>query len=491
MAIEVKTTAGSVSGVDPTPSDGTHVFLGVPYAASPTGRDHLRAPRPADPWDGVRPCDGYDASAPQPPQGFTIVPEPIIEGDNWLNVNVFTPDLGPEASSPVLVWIHGGGFVNGCNASPWYHGRSFTRDGVVVVAVNYRLGIEGFLPLRGAPDNRAVLDWLAALEWVQENIPAFGGDPANVTIAGQSAGAGACAALLGVPRAKGLFRRAILMSGAANHLRTVAEAESFASRVATAIGVTPSREALASLAPARLIEVQTEFGWFGEGPQDENDPIARLAAVSSGGLRYGPLIDGDLLPESPLGALAHRSRSVDVLVGTTAGEMDLVSRFAADLTEDALLKALRAAGLSPSDATGYRAEFASETPSEVLGHAMTDATFRVPAVRVAEARAGTATYAYEFQWVSPTGFGSVHCLDIPFAFDVLDAPAVDVVAGDDPPQRLADDVHGAWVRFIHTGDPGWPTYDTAERRVMAFDTPSSSVVADPQAAARERFAGYR
>ncbi len=130
MAIEVKTTAGVVVGADPADTHppegrGLHTFLGVPYAASPTGRDHLREPRPVDPWDGVRPCDAYGATAPQPAQGFTIVPEPIIDGDNCLNVNVFTPDIGPAASLPVLVWIHGGGFVNGCNASPWYHGRNF------------------------------------------------------------------------------------------------------------------------------------------------------------------------------------------------------------------------------------------------------------------------------------------------------------------------------------------------------------------------------
>ena len=217
MAIEVKTGAGMVSSADPDDHVGVHSFLGVPYAASPTGADHLRAPRPPDSWDGVRRCDSYGATAPQPAQGFTIVPEPIIVGDNCLNVNVFTPDIGAAAALPVLVWIHGGAFVNGCNASPWYHGRSFARDGAVVVAVNYRLGIEGFLPLQGAPTNRAVLDWLAALEWVQDNVAAFGGDPTNVTIGGQSAGAMACATLLAVPRAVGLFGRAILMSGAANH----------------------------------------------------------------------------------------------------------------------------------------------------------------------------------------------------------------------------------------------------------------------------------
>jgi para-nitrobenzyl esterase len=492
MTIEVKTGAGVVSSAEPDDHIGVHSFLGVPYAASPTGRDHLGAPRPPDPWDGVRRCESYGATAPQPAQGFTIVPEPIIVGDNCLNLNVFTPDIGAAAALPVLVWIHGGAFVNGCNASPWYHGRSFARDGAVVVAVNYRLGIEGFLPLEDAPANRAVLDWLAALEWVQDNVAAFGGDPNNVTIGGQSAGAMACATLLAVPRAVGLFGRAILMSGAANHLRDLDEAGRYAERVANELGVAPTREAFGAVAPSDLVNLQERMGWYGGDDQtDDGDMIRRFLASTKDGLRFGPLIDGDLVPEAPLTALTTMSRSCEVLVGTTAAETVAMARFAGDLSEDTVLGALRASGMSTSAATGYRAAHAEETPAGVLGHAMTDAAFRVPAVRVAEARQGMATYAYEFQWVPPTGFGSVHCLDIPFGFDLLEAPAVEVVAGDAPPQQLADDVHGAWMKFLRSGDPGWPPYDVETRRVMAFDAPTSSIVVDPHAACRERFAGKR
>ena len=297
---------------------------------------------------------------------------------------------------------------------------SFARDGAVVVTVNYRLGIEGFLPLRDAPANRAVLDWLAALEWVQENVAAFGGDPTNVTIGGQSAGAMACAALLAVPRAKGLFRRAILMSGAANHLRHLDEATRYAERVANELGVAATRDAFAAVAPSHLVTVQERMGWYGgEDQTDDGDMIRRFVATTKDGLRFGPLIDGDLLPEAPLAALTTMSRDCEVLVGTTAGETVAMARFAGDLSEETVLDALQASGMSTADAAGYRAAHASETPAGVLGHAMTDAAFRIPAVRVAEARQGTATYAYEFQWVPPTGFGSVHCLDIPFAFDVL------------------------------------------------------------------------
>ena len=187
-------------------------FLGIPYAESPATAGRFGAPAASGRWDGIRDALRYGATSPQPDRGITLIPEPIIAGDNELNLNVFTPDLG-AARLPVLVWIHGGGFFGGCNASPWYRGGPFARDSVVLVSIDYRLGAEGFLEVPGAPANRAVRDWVRALEWVQENIAAFGGDPGRVTIAGQSAGGGACAALLGVPAARGLFRGATCMSG--------------------------------------------------------------------------------------------------------------------------------------------------------------------------------------------------------------------------------------------------------------------------------------
>jgi para-nitrobenzyl esterase len=336
-----------------------------------------------------------------------------------------------------------------------------------------------------------VLDWLMALEWVHDNIAAFGGDPAKVTIAGQSAGSMACATLLAVPRADGLFRRAILMSGAANHVHTVDEGIRRAERVAQELGVPATREAFSAVAPDHLVTVQERMGWYGRDEIDDGDMIRRFVSMTRDGLRFGPLVDGDLVPEPPLSALASMSRECEVLVGTTSGETVAMARFAGDLSDDTLLKTLQLAGMSSAEAKGYRTAHATETPAGVLGHAMTDAAFRVPAVRVAEARDGLSTYSYEFRWDPPTGFGPVHCLDIPFAFDVLDAPAVEVVAGGAPPQSLADEVHGAWLRFIGTGDPGWPVYDTKSRQVMAFDAAASALVTDPHAAARERFAGAR
>jgi para-nitrobenzyl esterase len=227
-------------------------FLGIPYAESPATSGRFGAPPAPGRWDGIREALRYGATSPQPDRGITLIPEPIITGDNELNLNVFTPDLG-QARLPVLVWIHGGGFFGGCNASPWYRGGPFARDGVVLVSINYRLGAEGFLEVPGAPANRAVRDWVRALEWVQENIAAFGGDPGRVTIAGQSAGGGACAALLGVPAAGGLFRAAACMSGGPALMQTAEGVGAVAARMARHLGVPVLDRATLEQMPAETI----------------------------------------------------------------------------------------------------------------------------------------------------------------------------------------------------------------------------------------------
>ena len=190
-------------------------FLGIPFAKAPVGDLRFAAPVRPDAWEGVRDALEFGATAQRGDPGVTLIPEPSIPGDATLNVNVFTPAPGtPDAALPVLVWIHGGGYFAGSPASPWYDGRAFNRDGVVTVSVSYRLGFDGFGHIDGAPSNRGVRDWLAALEWVQENIAAFGGDPSRVTIAGQSAGGGAVLTLLGMPQAQHLFHAVWSLSGA-------------------------------------------------------------------------------------------------------------------------------------------------------------------------------------------------------------------------------------------------------------------------------------
>jgi para-nitrobenzyl esterase len=445
---------------------GAAVFLGVPYAAPPFGDRRFRRPVPAGGWDGTRDALAYGASAPQAHRQFTLIPEPVIDGDDCLNLNVFTPDPG-AAGLPVLFWIHGGGFVAGSSASPWYRGQAFGRDGVVVVTINYRLGIEGFLPLDGAPTNRALHDWTLALEWVQDNIAAFGGDPTQVTIAGQSAGGAACAALLASPQARGLFRSAILMSGVGLQSQQLDSARAFADKVASGLGVRATQADFAAIAPAALVEAQ-------------NDRMS-----------FAPLVDGDSLPTTVYDAVkAGVSGDIPVMLGTTAEEGVAALRLAADrINEGVIRDRLEKEGLSPDGIARFFAAHAGEEPWRMLGHGVTEARFRVQALRFAEARAdaaGAGTWLYDFRWKTKVrDMGAVHCLDVPFAFDVLDGDGVREVAGDAPPQSLADEVHGSWVRFITSGEPGpgWPRYDTSTRQTKVFDA-VSSVVSDPWEALR-------
>ena len=190
----------------PAPPGASAAFLGIPFAQAPVGDLRFAAPVPPEPWEGIRDALEYGATAQRGDPGITLIPEPSVPGESTLNVNVFTPAPGEtDAALPVLVYIHGGGYTAGSPASPWYDGRAFNRDGVVTVSVSYRLGFDGFGHIPGAPSNRGVRDWIAALEWVRDNIAAFGGDPSRVTIAGQSAGGGAVLTLLGMPAAQHLF----------------------------------------------------------------------------------------------------------------------------------------------------------------------------------------------------------------------------------------------------------------------------------------------
>src|SRR5579872_6653247 len=234
---------------------GVATFLGIPYAAAPIGPLRFQAPAPVAPWSGVREALVYGPTAPQPYRPSTLIPEPTIEGDDYLNLNVFTPDPASQRR-PVLVWIHGGGFFAGCNVSPWYRGESFAKAGIVLVSISYRLGVEGFLPIKGAPSNRGVLDWIAALSWIKDNIDAFGGDPDNVTIAGHSAGGMACATLLATPKARGLFNKAILMSGSVELRGANRQMARFLPRFEAILGAPATCAALAGLSQQRLIAAQ-------------------------------------------------------------------------------------------------------------------------------------------------------------------------------------------------------------------------------------------
>ena len=475
--------AGRLRGV----RDGPALrFLGIPYAQSPTATGRFATPVPQPGWDGVRDALQHGASSAQPDRGVTIIPEPVIPGDNELNLNVFTPELG-AAGLPVLVWIHGGGYFGGCNASPWYRGGAFARDGVVLVSINYRLGAPGFLEVPDAPANRAVRDWVRALEWVAENIAAFGGDPAKVTIAGQSAGGGACAALTGVPAAVGLFRGVICMSGGAGLLQTPDGVRAAAGRMREHLGVPLRRAALEELSPAAVLAAQAAVM---RSPDDAPGPAAVISGLGPARLRWAPWVDGQVVTADPWqAARSWPASAVPLLAGATAHEMN--ARWLGEdwITLDLVRAGLARAGVPQPQLDSYLAQNASLRPAEMAGQAITDRTFRVPAQELAAAKAaaGAPAYVYDFRWGPPAGpyrGQAVHCLDVPFAFGTLSEPGVREVAGDAPPEALARQVHGAWVRFVTDGDPGWRRYTASERRVMVFSDVSAEQD-DPLRAARE------
>jgi para-nitrobenzyl esterase len=480
----VKTQHGELRGHF---ANGVFIFKGIPYAAPPFGKNRLLPPQPVEPWHGVRDALDFGPKAPQPvyPLGMDqyLPPELTSTGENCLTLNIFSPELG-SAKLPVMVWIAGGLFeYHGTGASPWYDGSRFAQDGVVLISINYRVGAEGFLFLREGNANRGLLDQIAALEWIHENIAAFGGNPSNVTIFGESAGAMSVCTLLAVPRAEGLFRRAISQSGSSYHVTTLATAHLVSQSIAQRLGVEATREAIASVPIDRLLFAQEEL----KAEIDTNPSPERWGELSLNLLPYEPVIDGNILPDRPIDRIiSGASADVDLLVGTNMQEnrLFLVASGAIEhITNEALASVVTAYGLPVEVALStYRGIYPDASAGDLLAAIQGDWYWRIPTIRMAEAHAKntSATYLYEFAWRSPQfngRLGACHALDIPFVFDTLGNNTAGLL-GTNPPQTLADTMHAAWVYFATHGDPGWPKYNLEQRAAMRFDT-VSKLVYDP------------
>ncbi|WP_245551157.1 carboxylesterase/lipase family protein [Nocardia paucivorans] len=463
--------------------EGVHAFKGVPYAAPPQGENRYLPPRPARPWTGLRDALAFGPTAPQPPTPPPLESfAPPVPGAEYLNLNIWTPEPG-STRLPVMVWIHGGGFDTG--SSVLYDGSAFARDGVVFVAINYRLGAEGFLFLDDGVANIALLDQIAALEWVRDNIAAFGGDPANVTVFGQSAGAMAVGALLAMPRARGLFRRAIMESGAGNLCYSPDTAREIGQRLTAKLGVAPTRAAVADAGVERVLAAQSAvMSDLARQPDPQRwggEPGCRVNM-------WRPTLDGDTLPAKPIDAVtAGVGAEVDVLLGHNSeeGRLSLVPFGGLDsVTEEQLTTAMRLYRLPVDRALpAYRAAYPDADSGALLAILQGDWFYAVPGIRFAEARATApaATYMYEFTWRSPQfdgQLGACHFLEVPFVFDRLHDRRMRWITGPNPPQRLADLVHGIWVRFAHTGRVDWPRYEPDRRATMRLDL-EPGVVDDP------------
>ena len=498
----VRTAYGLVRG---TIQGDAHAFLGIPYAAPPTGRRRYRAPEPPQPWEGERDATAYGPvclQVPMPGVFGEFGSPPNAPGDDCLNLNVWTPDAA-ASGLPVLVWIHGGAFYAGSGIDAVYNGANFARDGVVCVTLNYRLGIQGFghfaefFPELAESGNAGILDQIAALEWVRDNIVSFGGDPANVTIAGESAGGMSVGTLLATPRAKGLFRRAVLESGAGHNGLGAATATLIASHVLQELGVAAGDlDSLLAHSPEEVLAVQAKLN-------DElgatRDP-ARFGEASASAMAFQPTYGTDVVPQRPIDAIAGGVASgVDVLVGTTLEEtlvfiVDLRDIFNEELVEATLDTVMNDSGRSGKDVLAvYRSNRPGAEPHELAAAVETDRMFRLPAIRLADAQSAHTpnVWMYQFAWPSTAAggsFGACHFLEVPFVFDQIDNDQARGIAGD-PPQALADTVHAAWVAFAKSGDPHhpglpeWPRWTAAERPTMRFDL-RSTLVLDPAAAER-------
>ncbi|WP_042442749.1 carboxylesterase/lipase family protein [Streptacidiphilus jiangxiensis] len=466
------------------------VFRGIPYAAAPTGSHRFRPPARAATWSGVRDARAYGPAAPQNPdpvleQMFGLPPSAHDE-TSCLTVNVWTPQSG-SGRRPVLVWIHGGGFLTGAGSDPVFDGgRLVQQHDVVLVTVNYRLGAFGFLHLAevlghryASSGNTGLLDQRAALAWVRDNIATFGGDPRNVTLFGQSAGAFSVVAHLASPGSAGLFHKAIVQSGSGEGAATVDRAGEVTRAFLDELGIAPRAAAdLLTRPTADLLRAQ------------ETVTRAWQARGDGVGLAFLPLVDGTVLPRTPVDAIgAGAARGVPLLLGSNRDEGRMFTVLGpgsvGDLPEDALVAVFAAHHADPGRALdAYRSVQADASPAGLLGALIGERLFGGPTRRLAEAQAagGGAVWRYRFDWSSSAHggrLGACHSLELPFVFDNLDVAGVDRFTGPRPPQELADVMSRCWAGFARTGDPGlWPAYEPEGRHVMLFDR-VTAVAKDP------------
>jgi para-nitrobenzyl esterase len=472
----VRTRAGTIRGI----AEGSlAVFRGIPFAAPPVGARRFQAPVPAPAWDGIREADVF---GPPPPQSLvgplppvTVHANPVVRHDptDWLTLNIWTPDLGPTGL-PVMVWIYGGAYRFGSADSDLFDGSALARTGVVVVTANHRIGIEGYAQLDGAPSNRALLDQMAALRWVQDEIAAFGGDPTRVTVFGQSSGAGAIAALMVMPSAEGLFVQAIAQS-VPDTFFTPSLARDISAELVAPLGLEPTVAALADIPPEQLLGALAQL----DRRMPTLDRWGRLANTLT---PFSPVVDGEVLPTDPwTGLAAGASREVPLLVGHNRDESRLFLALSGQLgtiTDAMATTAMRLFGPGPDPAARMRAAYPDAGPEELLVLTQSDRTFRMPSLQLATAHTsgGGRSHLYELTWRAPASggtWGACHALDLPLVFGVLDRDLAAQLIGTPPPQEareLSTQMQTAWTGFARDGQPGWPAHDDQHHWTRVFDS---------------------
>jgi len=482
----VDTTYGPIQG---RVKDDVVLFSGVPYAAPPVGTFRFKATQPHTGWQEIRSATRFSPAAPQLPGGGMTDALPVKWSEDCLYLNICTPAADGN-KRPVFFWIHGGAYRTGQGAVPWYNGAQFAKNGdIVVVSINYRMGALGFTNLRRFGDEfetsgaNGTLDQITALNWVIDNIENFGGDPEQITIAGESAGAFSVGTLLGSPRSEGRFKRAVPQSGAGQHTIPADITEKVTDCVLEKAGVT-SIDALMALSAEEILQVQAEV----------EQAAAKGEIPDLGTMQpFYPAEGNSVNPGSPLDAIrAGASAKVDILIGTNKDESTLFITEAYD--DEKLRRGIEHYGADDALLDVYRQCFPEASATELAVQIQTDHSFRVPAIRLAEARQAQPgkTFMYLFAWESRVPhLKSTHALEIPFVFNNLNSAGVSAFIGPgDVPQNVADKMHAAWINFIRHGEPGWDPYEQEARLTMRFDN-ESTLVRDPDDRKRQAWQGIR
>jgi para-nitrobenzyl esterase len=483
----VETTYGKVRG---STAHGIHSFKGIPYGAPTGGRNRFMPPEPPEPWSGIRDTTEYGPSCPQIAGGdgagyFAKVLGPISRppekrvDEDCLYLNIWTPGADASARRPVMFYLHGGAFTVYSGALAVADGTAQARDNdVVVVTMNHRLGILGYLHLGEIAGDRytdsgnvGVLDLLLALRWVHDNIAAFGGDPANVMIFGCSGGGLKVSALLAMPQAEGLFHRAVVQSGAVSYFDEVERATARAGDVLEELSLAPDQvEKLYDIPVERLIEVQTAL---------QNRRGGRPA--SSGEFGFSPHIDGRIFPLQPGEALASGASSdIPLIIGSTREEMTRMMPSLDPINDQTLRDRLlpRLGNHTDEVISVYRAS-APDSPSiDLLVWILTDQLFRLSTLKMAERKlsGGSApVYLYLLTWPSPAMDGKAKAIHSMCNSLVMNNPGSDVVTDYPDARPLAEKMSATWAAFARSGNPDnsrlpkWPKYSLDEQATMIFD----------------------
>jgi para-nitrobenzyl esterase len=491
VAAAVEIAQGKLQGVV---KDGVLRFNGIPFAKPPVGNLRWRRPEAPEPWTGTRDASRFGNIAPQveSTSGAVLGGTPGTRSEDCLYLNIQTPACD-AAKRPVLVWIHGGGFVNGAGSVGTYNGKFIVpRGDVVLVTINYRLGAFGFLNLHDASGGKlpgtgaeGLADQIAALKWVAQNIAAFGGDPANVTIFGESAGGMSVGALLAAPQARGLFHKAIAQSGASD----IGYARDTSAKVARHV-----LDKLGSTDPAdapweTILAIQKEM-------------LASPREVGLG-MPFAPTIDGTILPKRAIACVADGSaKGVPVMTGTTRDEWKLFTVAADNLRsmDEARLRKLTVKLVGEAGAAKLLAGYVKGSPFERWNDVMTDHSFFIPATRLLESQAAHApVYAYRFDWTSPMmdgALGACHALELGFMFGTMRVKGAAPFFGSGAvAEELSNAMMDAWLAFAKTGDPStdiggeWLPYDRTQRMTMIFGEGRPHVISAPNEERRMAWQG--